>query len=45
MLRFGPFELDDAHQATVAELLEQCASRHAASLRAFEDLNGGAVLT
>ena len=28
-----------------AELLERCASRHAASLRAFEELNGRAVLT
>ena len=28
-----------------AELLERCASRHAASLRAFEELNGQAVLT
>ena len=28
-----------------AELQERCASRHAASLRAFEELNGQAVLT
>jgi len=28
-----------------AELQERCASRHAASLRAFEELNGRAVLT
>jgi len=28
-----------------AELLDRCASRHAASLRAFEQLNGRAVLT
>jgi hypothetical protein len=27
------------------ELLERCASRHAASRRAFEELNGGGVLS